>query len=172
MPSDVSKTFFPELDKKLRTAADRSRPVLDASGYKNADRLFRRAASGVRALVRISPKLKNVVNKDYIQLQIDPPKLAVLIDFIATIPFQHADIYAKDILCHVYDWSAATKTSPQVSPKDLRESADQYFAPKSIVSLIVELIGPYQGRVYEPAAASSGIPYHQCRFSPTASRNL
>ncbi|MDP9005141.1 MAG: type I restriction-modification system subunit M N-terminal domain-containing protein, partial [Verrucomicrobiota bacterium] len=53
---------------------------------------------------RENPKLKNVLNKDYTRLQIDPANLSSLIDLIATIPFQHADLHAKDILGHVYEY--------------------------------------------------------------------
>jgi len=53
-------------------------------------------------------------------------------------------------------WSVATKTSPQGSPRGWRGGANQYFTPKSIVSLIVEMIEPYQGRVYDPAMGSGG----------------
>jgi type I restriction enzyme M protein len=127
----------------------------------------------LEAVEKENPKLKNVLNKNYTQLQIDPANLAGLIDLIATIPFQHADLHAKDILGHVYDWSGATKSLPKESPKGERggdhqyflgqfalaegKKGGQYFTPKSIVSLIVEMIEPYQGRVYNPAMGSGGF---------------
>ncbi len=46
----------------------------------------------LEAVEKENPKLKNVLNKNYTQLQIDPANLAGLIDLIATIPFQHADL--------------------------------------------------------------------------------
>ncbi len=58
----------------------------------------------LEAVEKENPKLKNVLNKNYTQLQIDPANLAGLIDLIATIPFQHADLHAKDILGHVYEY--------------------------------------------------------------------
>lgn len=48
-------------------------------------------------------------------------------------------------------WSGATKTSPQGCPKGRRGGANQYFKPKSIVRLIVEMIEPYKGRIYDAA---------------------
>jgi type I restriction enzyme M protein len=158
------------------------------------DRLHRRAARRVRAAARINPKLKGVLDRRYTQLQIDPANLGSLIDLIASIPFQHADLHAKDILGHVYEyflgqWSGATWTTigspqrwrgganqfalaegkkggqpsgarptrPKASPKGWRGGANQYFTPKSIVSLIVEMIEPYQGHVYDPAKGSGGF---------------
>jgi type I restriction enzyme M protein len=54
----------------------------------------------LEAVEKENPKLKNVLNKNYTQLQIDPANLAGLINLIATIPFLHADLHAKDILGH------------------------------------------------------------------------
>ncbi len=46
----------------------------------------------LEAVEKENPKLKNVLNKDYVRLQIPQENLAGLIDLIATIPFQHADL--------------------------------------------------------------------------------
>ena len=56
------------------------------------------------AVEKENPKLKGVLNKTYTQLQIDPANLSSLIDLIATIPFEHADLHAKDILGHGYEY--------------------------------------------------------------------
>jgi hypothetical protein len=49
---------------------------------------------------RFKPQKTNDGRRPTLQLQIDPANLAGLIDLIATIPFQHADLHAKDILGH------------------------------------------------------------------------
>ena len=51
-----------------------------------------------------NPKLKRILNKNYAQLQIEQTKLADLLDLIATIPFTHDSLKAKDILGHVYEY--------------------------------------------------------------------
>ncbi len=107
---------------------------------------------------RANPKLKNVLNKSYTQLQIDPTSLSSLIDLIATIPFQHADLGAKDILGHVYEYFLGEFALAE------GKKGGQYFTPKSIVSLIVEMIEPYQGRVYDPAMGSGGFFVQSERF--------
>lgn len=53
---------------------------------------------------RDNPKLKGVLNKQYTRLKIDQSKLGELIDLIATVPFKHASLNAKDILGHVYEY--------------------------------------------------------------------
>ena len=124
------------------------------------------------AVEKENPKLKGVLNKTYTQLQLDPANLSSLIDLIATIPFEHADLHAKDILGHVYAPSGARQTA-EGSPQGERggvhqyflgqfalaegKKGGQYFTPKSIVSLIVEMLEPYKGRVYHPAMGSGGF---------------
>ena len=98
-----------------------------------------------------NPKLKGVLNKTYTQLQLDPANLSSLIDLIATIPFEHADLHAKDILGHVYEYFLGQFALAE------GKKGGQYFTPKSIVSLIVEMLEPYQGRVYDPAMGSGGF---------------
>ena len=83
------------------------------------------------AVEKENPKLKNVLNKNYTQLQIDPANLSGLIDLIATIPFEHADLHAKDILGHVYEYFLGQFALAE------GKKGGQYFTPKSIVSLIV-----------------------------------
>lgn len=103
------------------------------------------------AIEKENPRLKNVLNKTYTQLQIDPANLSGLIDLIATIPFEHADLHAKDILGHVYEYFLGQFALAE------GKKGGQYFTPKSIVSLIVQMLEPYSGRVYDPAMGSGGF---------------
>lgn len=103
------------------------------------------------AIEKENPRLKNVLNKTYTQLQLDPANLSSLIDLIATIPFEHADLHAKDILGHVYEYFLGQFALAE------GKKGGQYFTPKSIVGLIVEMLEPYQGRVYDPAMGSGGF---------------
>jgi type I restriction enzyme M protein len=103
------------------------------------------------AIEKENPRLKNVLNKTYTQLQIDPANLSGLIDLIATIPFQHANLHAKDILGHVYEYFLGQFALAE------GKKGGQYFTPKSIVSLIVQMLEPYSGRVYDPAMGSGGF---------------
>ena len=98
-----------------------------------------------------NPKLKGVLNKNYTQLQLPAASLAGLIDLIATIPFQHDQLQAKDILGHVYEYFLGQFALAE------GKKGGQYFTPKSIVALIVEMIEPYRGRVYDPAMGSGGF---------------
>ena len=98
-----------------------------------------------------NPKLKRILNKNYAQLQIEQSKLADLLDLIATIPFIHESLKAKDILGHVYEYFLGQFASAE------GKKGGQFYTPKSIVNLIVEMVQPFKGRVYDPAMGSGGF---------------
>lgn len=103
------------------------------------------------AIEKDNPKLKGVLNKQYSRLQIDQAKLGELIDLIATIPFVHASLQAKDILGHVYEYFLGQFALAE------GKKGGQFYTPKSIVTLIVEMLQPFSGRVYDPAMGSGGF---------------
>lgn len=110
------------------------------------------------AVEKENEKLKGVLNKTYTQLQIEPSKLGELIDLIATIPFKHETLKSKDILGHVYEYFLGQFALAE------GKKGGQYFTPKAIVALIVEMLQPYKGRVYDPAMGSGGFFVQSERF--------
>lgn len=103
-------------------------------------------------------KLKNVLNKDFARTQIDSHKLADLIAHFSNTQF-HAKEYnghllnlkSKDILGHVYEYFLGQFALAE------GKKGGQYYTPKSIVTLIVEMLQPFKGRVYDPAMGSGGF---------------
>src|SRR5690606_32688251 len=74
-----------------------------------------------------------------------------LIDLVATIPFTGAGLNSKDILGHIYEYFLGQFALAE------GKKGGQYYTPKSIVSLIVEMLEPYKGKVYDPAMGSGGF---------------
>jgi type I restriction enzyme M protein len=105
----------------------------------------------LEAIEKDNSKLKGVLNKLYTTLKIDQSKLAELIDLISGVPFNHATMNSKDILGHVYEYFLGKFALAE------GKKGGQYYTPKSIVSLIVEMLQPYKGRVYDPAMGSGGF---------------
>ena len=103
------------------------------------------------AIEKDNPKLKGVLNKSYGRLQIDQSKLIELINLLSEIPFAHESLQAKDILGHVYEYFLGQFALAE------GKKGGQFYTPKSIVSLIVEMLQPFQGRVYDPAMGSGGF---------------
>ena len=107
--------------------------------------------NALEAIEHDNPKLKGVLNKRYTQLQIDQAKLGELIDLVATIPFSHDSLSSKDILGHVYEYFLGQFALAE------GKKGGQFYTPKSIVSLIVQMLEPFKGRVYDPAMGSGGF---------------
>lgn len=107
--------------------------------------------NALEAIEHDNPKLKGVLNRQYTQLRIDQSKLGELIDLVATIPFQHKSLDSKDILGHVYEYFLGQFALAE------GKKGGQFYTPKAIVSLIVQMLEPYKGRVYDPAMGSGGF---------------
>ncbi len=103
-------------------------------------------------------KLKNVLNKDFARTQIDSHKLADLIAHFSDTDFnrkeyngQPLNLKSKDILGHVYEYFLGQFALAE------GKKGGQYYTPKAIVTLIVEMLQPFKGRVYDPAMGSGGF---------------
>jgi type I restriction enzyme M protein len=109
------------------------------------------------AVEKENPRLKNVLDKDYARKRVDEA-LPGLIDLLATVPFQHESLKAKDILGHVYEYFLGEFSIAA------GKRGGEFYTPKSIVSLIVEMLEPFQGRVYDPCCGSGGFFVQSERF--------
>ena len=130
----------------------------DSREFKSAGKLIDDA---LEAIEKENPKLKGVLNKDYAKLQIEASKLADLVDLISTIPFEHQNLNAKDILGHVYEYFLGKFALAE------GKGGGQFYTPKSIVNLIIEMIQPFKGRVYDPAMGSGGFFISSEKFIET-----
>ncbi|EJK2424927.1 type I restriction-modification system subunit M [Vibrio parahaemolyticus] len=107
--------------------------------------------NALEGIERDNQKLKGVLNKHYAALKIDQAKLNELINLISTIPFNHKSLNSKDILGHIYEYFLGQFALAE------GKKGGQFYTPASIVSLIVEMIEPFEGRVYDPAMGSGGF---------------
>lgn len=114
--------------------------------------------NAMEAVERDNPPLKNVLNKDFARVELESSKLGELIDHFSDTEFaattykgQSLNLKSKDILGHVYEYFLG-----QFALAEGRKGG-QYYTPKSIVSLIVEMLQPFRGRVYDPAMGSGGF---------------
>lgn len=113
----------------------------------------------LEAVEKENDKLKNVLDKRYAQRGVDSSVLIGIINnVVGKIPFQHASLHAKDILGHVYEYFLGQFALAE------GKKGGQYYTPKSIVTLIVEMLQPFKGRVYDPAMGSGGFFVQSERF--------
>ncbi len=103
------------------------------------------------AIERENPSLKGVLPKDYARPALDKTRLGELIDLIGTIGLGDAENRSKDILGRVYEYFLN-----QFASKEGKKGGE-FYTPRCIVKLLVEMIEPFQGRVYDPCCGSSGM---------------
>ena len=153
VPADARWLFLQDNNKTVIGGATLQLP--DGPGNKTIAKNFSSVGhlidNALESIEADNPKLKDVLHKRYTQLQIDQAKLGELIDLIATIPFTHASLNSKDILGHVYEYMLGQFALAE------GKKGGQFYTPKSIVSLIVQMLEPFKGRVYDPAMGSGGF---------------
>ena len=96
-------------------------------------------------------ELKNVLPKVYAKPNLDKTSLGQLIDVISDIELKSEHESSKDLLGRVYEYFLGEFASAE------GKKGGQFYTPKSIVKLMVEMIEPYKGRVYDPACGSGGM---------------
>ncbi|MGH2693526.1 MAG: N-6 DNA methylase [Actinomycetota bacterium] len=107
--------------------------------------------AAMEAIERENPSLKGVLPKDYARPVLDKRRLGELIDLISGIGLGGRENHAQDLLGRVYEYFLG-----QFAGKEGKK-AGEFYTPRHIVRLLVEMIEPYRGRVYDPCCGSSGM---------------
>lgn len=95
--------------------------------------------------------LRGVLPKDYNRPTLDKERLGQLIDIVGSIGLGDSSNRSKDILGRVYEYFLGQFASAE------GKKGGQFYTPASIVRLLVEMIEPYHGRVYDPCCGSGGM---------------
>jgi type I restriction enzyme M protein len=107
---------------------------------------------------RDNPVLKGVLPKDYARPALDKTRLGQLIDLISNIQVGDEESRAKDVLGRVYEYFLS-----QFALAEARKGGE-FLTPHSVVNLLVEMIEPYRGRVYDPCCGSGGMFVQSMKF--------
>ncbi len=103
------------------------------------------------AVERENPSLKGVLPKDFGRPSLDKRRLGELVDLMGTIEFSGSRQEARDVLGRVYEYFLL-----QFASREGRRGGE-FYTPRSVVRLLVEILEPYRGRVYDPCCGSSGM---------------
>jgi type I restriction enzyme M protein len=98
-----------------------------------------------------NPVLKGVLPKDYARPSLDKQRLGELIDLIGTIGLGDTESRSKDIIGRVYEYFLSKFASAE------GKKGGEFYTPRCVVRLLVEMIEPFKGRVYDPCCGSSGM---------------
>jgi type I restriction enzyme M protein len=105
-----------------------------------------------------NPVLKGVLPKEYARPSLDKQRLGQLIDLISNIKVGDAASRAKDVLGRVYEYFLSRFASAE------GKKGGEFYTPRSVVKLLVEMLEPYRGRVYDPCCGSSGMFVQSVEF--------
>ena len=103
------------------------------------------------AIERDNPALKDVLPKDYARPNLDKTSLGQVVDLVTNIKVGGAEARATDVLGSVYEYFLE-----QFALAEGRKGGE-FYTPRSVVRLLVEMLEPYEGRVYDPCCGSSGM---------------
>jgi len=98
-----------------------------------------------------NPSLKGVLPKDYARPSLNKQRLGELIDLIGTLGLGDEDSKSKDILGRVYEYFLGEFADAE------GKKGGQFYTPRSIVALLVEMLEPYNGRIFDPCCGSGGM---------------
>lgn len=98
-----------------------------------------------------NPLLKGVLPKNYGREEIDKRLLGELVDLIGSIGFTGTDHGSDDVLGKVYEYFLGKFAGQE------GRNAGEFYTPRSVVRLLVEMLEPFHGRVYDPCCGSGGM---------------
>jgi len=103
------------------------------------------------AIERDNPRLKGALNKNYGRADLDKHRLGELIDLIGSIQLVDVASRSKDLLGQVFMYFLRQFASAE------GKNGGQFYTPECVVGLLVEMLAPYKGRVYDPCGGSGGM---------------
>jgi type I restriction enzyme M protein len=107
---------------------------------------------------RDNPSLKGVLPKEYARPALDKQRLGQLIDLISNIRIGDKESRAKDVLGRVYEYFLSQFASAE------GKKGGEFYTPRCVVKVLVEMLEPFKGRVYDPCCGSSGMFVQSIEF--------
>jgi type I restriction enzyme M protein len=105
----------------------------------------------MRAIEKDNESLKGVLPKDYARPALNKVMLGELIDLISGISLNEEGDRSKDILGRVYEYFLGQFAGAE------GKRGGEFYTPRSVVRVLVEMLEPYSGRVYDPCCGSGGM---------------
>jgi type I restriction enzyme M protein len=103
------------------------------------------------AIERENPTLKGVLPRDYARPSLDKVRLGGLVDIISNIGFNESAAKSKDVLGRVYEYFLGKFASAE------GKGGGEFYTPQCVVQVLVAMLEPYKGRVFDPCCGSGGM---------------
>ncbi len=98
-----------------------------------------------------NPSLKGILPKDYARPALDKTRLGELIDLVSNVGTGEGRRLSRDTLGRVYEYFLSRFASAE------GKGGGEFYTPSSVVNVLVEMIEPYKGKVYDPCCGSGGM---------------
>jgi len=98
-----------------------------------------------------NPSLRGVLPKVFARGNLDPTNLGGLIDLMSNVAFGEAKERSADVLGHVFEYFLGEFALAE------GKKGGQFYTPRCVVRLLVEMLEPYNGRVLDPCCGSGGM---------------
>lgn len=107
--------------------------------------------AAMEAIEKENAILKGVLPKVYARQNLDPASLGGLVDLVGNIALGEALARSRDVLGHVFEYFLGEFALAE------GKQGGQFYTPRSIVELLVAMLEPYHGRVFDPCCGSGGM---------------
>lgn len=119
----------------------------------------------MQAIEQENTRLKGVLPKNYGRPELDKRRLGEIVDIFTNVSMkEHGD--TKDILGRTYEYTLS-KFAEQEG-----RNAGEFYTPSSVVRTLVEILEPYEGRVYDPCCGSGGMFVQSTKFIESHQGNI
>ena len=110
--------------------------------------------------------LKGVLYREFSRLALGPGKLNDLMVVIARLKFDPQQHGSRDVFGEVYEYFLGQFALNEGA------KAGEFYTPKSVVNLLVEILAPFKGKIYDPACGSGGMFVQSAKFKDAHQRTL
>ena len=114
--------------------------------------------TAMASIERENPAIKDVLPKNYARPSLDKMRLGRIIDLISNIRVGDEESRSKDVLGRVYEYFLSRFANAE------GKKGGEFYTPRSVVKLLVEMLQPYNGRVYDPCCGSAGMFVQSVEF--------
>ncbi len=113
-----------------------------------------------------NPTLKGVLYREFSRLALEDGKLGDLMGEIAKLKFDPQQHGSRDIFGEVYEYFLGQFALNEGA------RAGEFYTPKSVVNLLVEILAPFKGTIYDPACGSGGMFVQSAKFKDSHAKKL
>ena len=110
------------------------------------------------AVERANPAIRDVLPKNYARPSLDKTRLGRVIDLVSNIRVGNEQSRSQDVLGRVYEYVLSQFANAE------GKKGGEFYTPRSVVRLLVQMLRPYNGRVYDPCCGSAGMFVQSVEF--------